>query len=265
MQADLTIGDFARITHLSVKTLRHYHRVGLLEPSEVNEHTGYRYYSVGQVQTAHTIRRFRDLDMPVEAVRAVLGAPDVATRNALLTAHLDRLQAQLEQTRSAVTALRDLLTDPPAPITVVHRAEPATAAIAIARTIERSDLLAWWADALAELQEAAAELDRTGPTGGLFGDELFTDDRGAAVLFVPVAEPAATAGDVRPFTVPAAMLAVTVHPGTHQDVDRTYGALGSYVAGRGHGTAGTVREYYLVSDVDTTDVTRWRTEICWPI
>ena len=36
MQAGLTVGDFSRITHLSVKTLRHYHEVGLLEPATVD-------------------------------------------------------------------------------------------------------------------------------------------------------------------------------------------------------------------------------------
>ena len=42
MAAVLTVGDFSRATHLSVKTLRHYHEVGLLEPSEVDPDIGYR-------------------------------------------------------------------------------------------------------------------------------------------------------------------------------------------------------------------------------
>ena len=37
MQAGLTVGDFSRITHLSVKTLRHYHEVGLLAPAGFDE------------------------------------------------------------------------------------------------------------------------------------------------------------------------------------------------------------------------------------
>ena len=41
----VTIGDFSRGSHLSVKTLRHYHEVGLLEPSEVDPDNGHRYYS----------------------------------------------------------------------------------------------------------------------------------------------------------------------------------------------------------------------------
>jgi DNA-binding transcriptional MerR regulator len=77
----LAIGDFSRITHLSIRTLRHYHEVGLLEPAEVDPSSGYRHYTLDQVPTAQVIRRFRDLDMPVERVREVLAAPDLATRN----------------------------------------------------------------------------------------------------------------------------------------------------------------------------------------
>jgi DNA-binding transcriptional MerR regulator len=45
MAAGLAVGEFSRMTQLSVKTLRHYHQVGLLEPAEVNPDTGYRYYT----------------------------------------------------------------------------------------------------------------------------------------------------------------------------------------------------------------------------
>ena len=65
MTAGLTVGEFSRMTHLSVKTLRHYHQVGLLEPAQVNPDTGYRYYTTGQIPTVQVIRRLRDLEMPV--------------------------------------------------------------------------------------------------------------------------------------------------------------------------------------------------------
>src|SRR6201986_4715918 len=115
MAAALTVGDFSRGTHLSVKTLRHYHQVGLLERAAVNPDTGYRYYSAGQIATAQVIRRLRDLEMPVADVKAVLAAPDAAARNALIAAHLDRLEAGLAQTRGAVGALRAPLGPPGGP------------------------------------------------------------------------------------------------------------------------------------------------------
>src|ERR1700682_6406982 len=44
MDTGLTIGEFSRITHLSIKTLRRYHEAGLLQPARVDRQTGYRYY-----------------------------------------------------------------------------------------------------------------------------------------------------------------------------------------------------------------------------
>src|SRR5260370_42591869 len=99
MSDALTIGDFSLMTHLSIKTLRHYHQDGLLEPAEVDASTGYRYYCVEQIPTAQIIQRFRDLNMPVDEVKAVLAAADLDTRNALIAAHRRRLEDELEQTR----------------------------------------------------------------------------------------------------------------------------------------------------------------------
>src|SRR5260370_41984491 len=105
MSDALTIGDLSLITHLSIKTLRYYHQVGLLEPAEVDSNTGYRYYRVEQIPTAQIIQRFRDLNMPADEVKAVLAAPNLDTRNALITAHLSRLERELQQTRHAVMSL----------------------------------------------------------------------------------------------------------------------------------------------------------------
>src|ERR1700712_1682099 len=108
MRTALSIGDFSRITHLSIKTLRRYHEAGLLEPAEVDERTGYRYYRTAQVPTAQVIRRFRELGMPVREVAEVVGTSDPAARSALIADHLDRLEEQLQQTQAAVASLRRL-------------------------------------------------------------------------------------------------------------------------------------------------------------
>lgn len=98
MAVSLPIGDFSRATHMSIKTLRYYHRVGLLEPADVDRFTGHRRYATDQIPAAQVIRRFRDLDMPIEDIRGVLATPDVAARNELITAHLSRLEENLART-----------------------------------------------------------------------------------------------------------------------------------------------------------------------
>ena len=104
MYRSLPIGDFSRATHLSIKTLRHYHRIGLLEPADVDPGTGHRRYTTDQISTAQVIRRFRTLDMPLEEIHAVISAPDLATRNNLISGHLSRLEATLARTQEATSS-----------------------------------------------------------------------------------------------------------------------------------------------------------------
>ena len=66
LTSTLPIGDFSRATHLSVRMLRHYHELGLLEPVDVDLDSRYRRYAPEQIVTAQVIRRFRDLDMPLQ-------------------------------------------------------------------------------------------------------------------------------------------------------------------------------------------------------
>jgi DNA-binding transcriptional MerR regulator len=265
--ASLAIGDFSRATHLSVKTLRHYHRIRLLAPADIDPGTGYRRYTTEQIPTAQVIRRFRDLDMPLAEIRAVLDAPDLRTRNQLISAHLGRLEQGLARTQSAVASLQDLLADPSAAAPIDHRRVDATMAAAITGVVDVKDLLPWYQGALGELYGtlAAQDIATAGPAGAIYANELFADERGKATIFVPAATEVRCLGRVTPLVVPAAELAVILHAGSHADVDRAYGALAGYVTDHALQVDGPIREYYLVGRHDTPDESAWRTEIGWPI
>lgn len=264
MPASLSIGDFSRATQLSIKTLRHYHRLGLLEPSTVDQDTGYRRYAASQIPAAQVIRRFRDLDMPLEQIRALLAAPDLPARNQLISAHLTRLEDDLARTQEAVASLRDLLADPGQ---VSHRTVAPVLAAAISSVITAGEVLAWFRGALGELYATleASGIVPAGPAGGVYATELFSQEKGEATVFVPTQAEVPLIGRVAPQTIPAGEFAVIVHYGAHGDVDRSYGALGAYVADHELSVDGPVREYYLVGRHDTADERAWRTEICWPV
>ena len=102
MRPGLTIGEFAQVTHLSVRTLRRYHERGLLEPAVVDPDSGYRYYTSDQIPVAQVIRRLRELDMPLREVREVLATPDPGARASLVAAHLGRLESELDNVRAAI-------------------------------------------------------------------------------------------------------------------------------------------------------------------
>jgi DNA-binding transcriptional MerR regulator/effector-binding domain-containing protein len=263
----LTIGAFSRLTHLSIKTLRYYHEVGLLEPAVVDPDSGYRYYRPGQAHSAHLVRRFRDLGLPVADVKAVLAAPDLTARDAILAGHLDRMREQLRQTEAAVDSLRRMLEGGSIAGAIEERLLAGTPTISVATNVTREDVATWWRDAFARLRAiaAAAGLEQTGPAGGLFDDELFTQDAGRARVYVPVRDSPALDGTGARWELPAGRFAVALHAGPHRDVDRTYAALGTYAAAHGRDGAGPVRERYLDNPLDAPDTTQWRTEVCWPL
>jgi DNA-binding transcriptional MerR regulator len=140
MSITVSVGQFATMTHLSVKTLRHYHHVGLLEPAHVDSVTGYRYYSLDQLSTAQLIRRLRDLRMPVADVRDVLIAQQPGDREALIAAHIDHLEAELAETKAAVNSLRALLNNAVSPHRVHRRAESTTPAVAITAVVDPTNI-----------------------------------------------------------------------------------------------------------------------------
>lgn len=263
----LTIGDFSRMTYLSVKALRYYHDVGLLAPAAIDPATGYRLYAPPQVATAQVIRRFRDLGMPVERVKAILDAPDVRTRNQLIIEHLAAMQTHLDQTQAAVASLRSLLERSPTPVAVEYRSVPQTRAIAIGEPVAAQDIESWWSAAFAELHQLLATplLERAGPDGALYSSEFFELELGEVVAFVPVAGEASPAGRAQFVEVPAAELAITVHHGPFSELDQAYAALGTLVAEREIGVKGPIREYYLITSADTEDESQHRTEVCWPV
>ena len=164
MTTKLSIGDFSRMTYLSVKALRHYHDIGVLEPAEIDPASGYRFYLPSQVGLAQMIRRLRDLGMPLEEVRAILQAPDVETRDKTLVAHLQRMEEQLAQTQQTVASLRTLLQQQPEPLKVDRRTIPATPALAITERIAAADAVAWWMESFTLLHRVLSS--QAAPLGG---------------------------------------------------------------------------------------------------
>jgi effector-binding domain-containing protein len=72
-------------------------------------------------------------------------------------------------------------------------------------------------------------------------------------------------GRVAPISLSGAELAVIIHNGSHDDLDRAYGALATYVTEHAVAVDGLIREYYVVGPQDTDDESAWRTEVAWPI
>jgi len=101
------IGELARRTGLTVRTLHHYDAIGLLSPAE-RSGGGHRVYGEADVRRLYRIVSLRSLGFPLEAIASALDADGFDAR-AAVEDHLARLEDQIEQQRRLRVSLRQLL------------------------------------------------------------------------------------------------------------------------------------------------------------
>ena len=262
----LSIGEFSRLTHVSVKALRHYHDLDLLCPARIDPVSGYRSYATAQAPTAQLIRRFRDLGMSLDQVKVVLAATDPAVRDEVIAGHLRSMERQLEQTQTAVASLRQLLEGGgSSTMNVAFHNPTAVSAVMASARLAWEEVFEWLPDTLADLRRRIGSDAgvRGGPDGALYSAELFESHIGEVTAFIPLSESTGHGADM----LPEGPLAVAVHHGALRELDRTYAALGSYVAEQGLAsrTRTAIRENYLVSPFETDNEHSLVTEVCWPV
>jgi DNA-binding transcriptional MerR regulator len=104
----LSVGQLARRAGLTTKALRHYDRIGLLRPAEVDA-AGYRWYAPAQIAVAQRIAVLRGVDVPIDEIRRCLH--DDALVTAVLKEQRRRLEARITRVQRDLHTLDHLLTD----------------------------------------------------------------------------------------------------------------------------------------------------------
>ena len=78
----MNIGEVSALSHISIRTLRHYDKIGLLRPTCITE-AGYRQYDEAALQRLHTILLFRELEFSLADIQRIIDAPDFDPSDAL--------------------------------------------------------------------------------------------------------------------------------------------------------------------------------------
>lgn len=102
----IRIGEFSKMTQTTVKALRYYDEMGLLKPELVDDETGYRYYTTGQLLPLHRVVSLRQAGLSVAEVRSVLSGQELAE---ILNARKARLEGQLQDIRGQLSHIQFLL------------------------------------------------------------------------------------------------------------------------------------------------------------
>lgn len=91
------IGEFSRITRVTIDTLRHYDALGLLKPADVDPFTGYRYYSARQLVSLNRILALKEVGFSLEEIARILQEkPTGAELRGMLKAQLARAEQEAQ-------------------------------------------------------------------------------------------------------------------------------------------------------------------------
>lgn len=260
------IGEFSKICQVSVKTLRHYDRIGLLKPTEVDRFTGYRYYDRSQLDRMLMIRRLKRFGFSLEEIQVLLDCKGDNLHDALLRQR-DKLrcrQQELGVTITDLTLYLDALErtgnmNEMQSHTEIKLMETAPMpVISIRREMAVDDWGRWYGT----LFERAAR-ERYTPNsvvGAMYHDEEFDRSASDTELFIGVAE-----ADRADRVIGSHTCALAVHRGGYSTLPETYAALVSWIEEHGYVLDGAPYDIYTKTARDGCAPQDFETEVYFPV
>lgn len=254
------IGEFSRLSRVSVRMLRHYDQLGLLTPSQTDPLTGYRYYSAGQLPRLNRILALRDLGFSLEQIAGMLDE-DLSTEQLLGMLKLKRaeVEAQMKLEGQRLGRLEARIRqmnesqDSGAYDVIVRDIEPALAATY--REVAADDDRIQQMFDLVETYVArfdGARADR--PPFSIYYDEDYREKDVDAEVAVPLNYAIPETDSIRVRQLPRLSNVVcVVHVGEYSDIYLAYNSLLAWIEANGYRMVGPIREVYLRYGADGLD------------
>lgn len=245
------IGEFSRLSRITVKTLRHYDEEGLLKPAYVDRFTGYRYYSAGQLPDLYQVLSLKDLGLSLVQIRTLLsqGVPSTELRGMLRLkqvevqqtvndeqGRLNRISARIQQLDQEETM--------PA-YEVVIKEVPAMRVAGLRDTVaDYGSQGPLWNELMGYVFQNGGK--PSGPCLTVYFDEEYKERDVDLEVVQPVEGSLSSGGRVRVYDLLAVpTMASTIHTGPYSGFSDAYGALMQWIAANGYRIVGPNREIYF--------------------
>jgi effector-binding domain-containing protein len=266
------IGDFSKLSQVSVRTLRYYEEMGLLKPIEVDRFTSYRYYSVDQLPRLNRILALKDLGLSLEQIAQMLdeGLPPAQIRGMLRMKQVE-IQQQVgeEQARLArvEARLRQIEQEGKMPTyeVVIKKVEPQTVA-------SLREVIPVPQDVGKMIERLFTHLGQrgvrpAGPPCAIWHDPEYHEGDIDTEVVVAIADALAASNGIKTTQLPGVEdMACAIHQGSYEGFSQAYAAIMGWIAANGYRIAGPIREIYLRGPGPTpTDPSTYVTEIQIPV
>lgn len=263
----MPIGRFSETTRLSVKALRLYDEMGLLEPEHVDASNGYRYYGPSQIPKAEAIRILRSVDMPLDDIGRVLES-NPEDRNQIMASHLNRLSQGLNAMRQKLDAFEDLVEGRKSlmPYEVMEKEVDSVKVASVSKEVDLTTIGAAIGEGFGTIMGVL------GPQGGtpagapmvVYHDVIDEETAGTVEMCIPVAAEFEPSGPVEFKELPGGKVASTIHKGAYAGIAPAYHAVSSWISANGYEPAAPPAEVYLNDPTEVTE-SEQLTEVIWGI
>ena len=267
----LKIGEFSKLSRVSVRMLRHYDQKGLLTPSEIDQMTGYRYYSEDQLSQVFRITALKDMGFSLAAIREILTIYD--DREAL-DAYLKVREAELtalwedttQKLRLLETARKRLRKDDNMKYNVTVKTLPERYAACVRMTLPRyEDEGMVWSVLCSETAPLHLVPDDPCYCSVTFLDGEFKESDVEVEAQKTVKGTYPDTEHVQFRTLPPVTVASCVFRGGYSHIGEANEAVVAWLADNGYECCAPMFNIYHVSPAETQDPEKFVTEVCYPV
>ncbi|HEX2620790.1 MAG TPA: MerR family transcriptional regulator [Phototrophicaceae bacterium] len=266
----LKIGEFARLSQVSMKTLRHYDRLGLLRPSHIDRESGYRLYEMEQLATMMRIQALKDCGFALENIAQLLQTHDVKAIEALLAQRVAEQQQIVaeEQTRlqrlmARLNQFANMEQVPPYDV-ALKRTEPFTL-IGKRRCVATPAEIGPFANEVC-CQLVDGGIICMGPVIHLYYELTSLEEELDVFVGLPVMALLTHNADLQYERIAAGQqVACVLHRGDYDTIKNAYITLNTWFSTSGYRLVGPRMEIYHRSPAHTGDPSSYLTEIQYPI
>lgn len=261
----LKIGEFSKMSHLTIKALRFYEKEELLVPARIDKYTGYSFYETSQLETAASIKAYRQLDLSINGIKAIFAGEDA---HAILMNKVEQLQEQKSNIDIRISIIKNILEEKQMKYQVTVK--EISSAIVYYSEVTLSE----YADMMKYIPAISAEFKRLNPDLKCseppyeFCEYLDGEHRDSDI-HIRYNESVTNLGNgnenIKFREVPAVKVLSTFHKGSYENIGEAYTYIIKYAEENGYKICGLARECYINGIWNKESIADWLTEIQFPI
>ncbi|MGI6021139.1 MAG: MerR family transcriptional regulator [Lachnospiraceae bacterium] len=265
----LKIGDFSKLSRVSVRMLRYYDDIGLLKPTKIDEFSGYRYYSENQLFVIGRISALKDMGFALADIIEMLAVYDDKDKiDEFLRVKQEELKKESEQTEYRLMLLdsarkrlrKEEIMNFDVNVKTIPERYAATCRMVIPRYEDEG--LLW--NVLCEYETPLIPADPC-LAAAVFMDREFKEENVEVMIWMTVKGAYADSEKVKFKTLPEVKAATCILKGSYEGINDATATVISWIKENGYTVNGPMFNIYHVGPAQTQNPEEFVTEVCFPI